>query len=137
VPPAHARLSRKATLPDAEANQQLLDEAIASQRDLVRRQLVLMFEDPAKFCQHEKAAHLRLTEGEVEFLLQALNDIRVGNWIQLGSPEELPDPFETEESKAPHAWAMEAAGFFQSQILDVFDGGVEPEPSEHEPPPQT
>jgi hypothetical protein len=137
VPRAHARLTHQATLPEADANQQLLEEALAAQRAIVRRHLALMFEDPAKFCQLEKSARLRLSDGEVEFLLQALNDIRVGNWIQMGSPDTLPDPFEADDRQAPHGWAMEAAGFFQSQILNGLEGGETPEPSPHETPPET
>jgi hypothetical protein len=125
VPRAHARLTHQATLPEADANQQLLEEALAAQRAIVRRQLALMFED------------LRLSESEVEFLLQALNDIRVGNWIQMGSPDTWPDPFEADDRQAPHGWAMEAAGFFQSQILNGLEGGETPEPSPHETPPET
>jgi hypothetical protein len=136
VPAAHARLTLKAPLPDAEANQLLLEEALVAHRETVRRQLVLMFEDPAKFRQQTKKAILRLSEGEVEFLLQALNDIRVGSWIQLGNPEWLPDPSETDERGAPHAWAMHVVGHFQSQLLNGLGGGEEAEPAGHETPPE-
>jgi hypothetical protein len=68
----------------------------------------------------EAGGRLSLSPAEVEWVLQVLNDIRVGSWIILGSPEErLP---ELNETNAPHVWAMEMAGHFQAQLLEALQG---------------
>jgi len=51
-------------------------------------------------------------------LLQVLNDVRIGSWIELGSPER---PLEALGAKtAPAVWAMEMAGAFQMSLLELL-----------------
>jgi hypothetical protein len=50
-----------------------------------------------------------------------LNDIRVGNWVILGSPEHK--PAELTAAKTPHFLAMELAGYFQIPLLQALMGG--------------
>ena len=88
MPPAHQLLSKAGRLPDPEANQQLLDEALAEQRAENRRQLQALLADPRRFAHTETGARLSLSPAEVEWLLQVLNDIRVGSWVRLGSPDD-------------------------------------------------
>ena len=89
VPSAHHVLSKSGRLPDAEANQQLLDEALAEQRAENKKQLQALLADPRRFQEHtESGARLSLSPAEAEWLMQVLNDIRVGSWIILGSPDE-------------------------------------------------
>ena len=90
VPPAHHVLSKSGRLPDREANQRLLDEALAEQRAENKKQLQALLADPRRFEHTETGARLSLSPAEVEWLLQVLNDIRVGSWILLGSPEKSP-----------------------------------------------
>jgi hypothetical protein len=53
-------------------------------------------------------------------VLQVLNDIRVGSWVQLGEPNintrELP---ELSEQNMQYAWAIEMAGLFQHTLLEA------------------
>jgi predicted house-cleaning NTP pyrophosphatase (Maf/HAM1 superfamily) len=63
-----------------------------------------------------RVAFKRLSPAEIEWLLQVLNDVRVGGWLALGEPEEL-EPPEINETNAPYLLAMEAAGYFQAQLL--------------------
>ena len=65
-----------------EANQQLLDEALAEQRAENKKQVQALLADPRRFEHTETGARLSLSPAEVEWLLQVLNDIRVG---KLGS----------------------------------------------------
>ena len=51
----------------------------------------------------------------MDWVLQVLNDVRVGSWVLLGSPEEL--AMDLNEKTAPHFRAMEMAGYFQAQFL--------------------
>ncbi|HYG36161.1 MAG TPA: hypothetical protein VEC99_15325 [Clostridia bacterium] len=117
IPAAYYRLS-KASAPDT-SSQQLLDEALVEQRTENRKQLQQLLADPARLAPHESHWRLSLSGPEVEWLLQVLNDIRVGSWIALGSPEER-IPALNEET-VPHIWAMEMAGSFQVFFLKALE----------------
>ena len=53
-----------------------------------------------------------------EWLLQVLNDVRVGSWIALGSPAEHPE-MEPEMSKQTmsHVMTMDIAAFFEMGFM--------------------
>jgi hypothetical protein len=118
VPSAHHVLSKSGRLPDQEANQQLLDEALAEQRAENKKQVQALLTDPRKFEHTETGAHLSLSPAEVEWLMQVLNDIRVGSWVILGSPDQK--PAELTSANAAHFLAMEMAGYFQMQLLEAL-----------------
>jgi hypothetical protein len=115
VPPAHHRLSKSGDEAQRE-NQRLLDEALAEQRRDNRRQLLAMLNEPTRFRQSESGLRFTLTASEMEWLLQVLNDVRVGSWLALGEPEELEIP-EVNQTNAPYLLAMESAGYFESALL--------------------
>jgi hypothetical protein len=120
IPPAHHRLSRKAPTADADANQQLLEEALAEHRAERLQQLRALLADPKRWRELPTGAELTLSGGDLEWLLQVLNDVRVGSWVLLGSPER---PVEVvNEETTPYLWAMEVAGFFQMQLLHAQQG---------------
>jgi hypothetical protein len=119
IPAAHQPLSKTGNM--EQSSQRLLDEALAEQRQENRKQVEELLADSRRLKQHERTWALSLTSAELEQLLQILNDVRVGSWVMLGSPEprlELLD-----EKMAPHVWAMEMAGYFQMRFLEVLDGG--------------
>ena len=118
VPSAHHVLSKTGQVPNREANQRLLDEALAEQRAENKQQLHALLADPRRFAPLEAGARLSLSRGEAEWVLQVLNDIRVGSWVILGSPEEK--PVDLDAAKAPHFLAMELAGYFQMQLLEAL-----------------
>ena len=122
VPSAHHVLSKSGRLPDAEANQRLLDEALAEQRAENKKQVQALLADPRRFEPTQTGAHLSLARAEVEWLFQVLNDVRVGSWVRLGSPEGKPR--EVTIATAPHFVAMEMAGYFQMQLLEALEGGA-------------
>ena len=119
IPPAHQSLSKSGKLPDGEVNQRLLDEALAEQRAENQKQLHTFLSDPLRLVpvrkQGDDGFRLTLSPTELEWLLQILNDIRVGSWIKLGSPEE--PKLVLNADTMPHVWAMEASGHFQMQLL--------------------
>ena len=123
VPPAHHVLSQSGQMPDARTNQQLLDEALAEQRAENKRHLQALLANPRRFEQTESGARLSLATAETEWFLQILNDIRVGSWVLLGSPEAKPT--ELDASNAPQFLAMEMAGYFQMHLLEAMEGGGE------------
>jgi hypothetical protein len=121
MPPAHQRLSKGAGLPDQEASQRLLDEALAEQRAENKKHLRALLADPKRWAATEAGRLLTVSPSEVEWLLQVLNDIRVGSWVLLGSPEEKTTVLN--EKTGPNIWAMELAGFFQMRLLEAIEGG--------------
>jgi hypothetical protein len=118
VPSGHHVLSKSGRVPQREANQRLLDEALAEQRAENKRQLEALLADPRRFQATETGARLELSPTEAEWLLQVLNDIRVGSWVILGSPGER--PAELNAINAPHFLAMEMAGHYQMQLLEAL-----------------
>jgi hypothetical protein len=118
VPPAQARLSKSAQVDSA--SQQLLEEALAEQRAQNQKQVAALLSDPARWSERQGGWGLSLKPGEMEWLLQVLNDIRVGSWILLGSPEH--QIAELDEETAPHLWAMEIAGTFEIPLLQALEG---------------
>ena len=119
VPSAHLKLTQSDRVPDQEANQRLLDEALAEQRAENKKQLLALLADPRRFARTETGGRLSLPPAEVEWLLQVLNDIRVGSWVLMGSP---PGRLRNlDEKSAPHFWAMEMSGHFQVQLLQALE----------------
>jgi hypothetical protein len=127
IPPAHQRLSKSGQLPDAEVNQQLLDDALAEQRTQTREQLQSLLSDPKRFLPNARGSRLRLTPEELEWLLQVFNDIRVGSWVLLGSPEDKLEAALADPETARLFWDMEMAGHFQMQLLAALEGRAEDE----------
>ena len=119
VPPAHQRLSKTVTL--EESAQQLLNEALAEQRAENRSRLEALTGDLKRWTRLDSGWRLELSSFEVEWLLQVLNDIRIGSWIALGSPEGRLDTI-TQET-APHLWSMEMAGAFEMVLLEALEKG--------------
>ena len=118
LPSAHQPLSQSGGLPDQETSQRLLAEALAEQREENRRQLQALLGDPGRFREEETGWRLSLSRADLEWLLQVLNDIRVGSWVRLGSPEEPLTGLD--EKTAPHYAAMEMSGQLQMQFLEAL-----------------
>ncbi len=119
IPPSHPRVSRTSSPPEAEESQRLLDEALAEQRADHKLQIQSLLTDPKRLIATENGWRLSVSRIECEWLLQILNDIRVGSWLSLGSPEDIHAAL-TKET-APDFWAMEMAGLFQSQFLEAIN----------------
>ncbi len=114
-------LSKKGDLPEREASQRLLDEALAEHRAEASRQVQALLTDPHRLAQHESSWRLSLSLPDLEMLLQVLNEIRVGSWVLLGSPEDHHHPVLNAET-VPHLWAMETAGGFEMALLQALGG---------------
>jgi hypothetical protein len=118
IPPAHAKLSKSGKL--EASSRQLLQEALAEQRAQNQKQVAALVGDPERWIEHQGGWGLSLNSGEMEWLLQVLNDIRVGSWVLLGSPEQQIETLD--EETAPHLWAMEIAGTFEIPLLQALEG---------------
>ena len=127
VPPAHHRVAAAGQRADAEA-QRLLDEALAEQRRELRQQLLAILKHPARLRETSRGFELTLTPPEMEWLLQVLNDVRVGSWLALGEPAENEVP-QLSQPNASYLVAMEICGAYQSVLLAAL--GTEQSPGWH------
>ena len=87
VPAAHHRLSKSGQQTRATEHQQLLDEAVAEQRNENRKRARLLLEDHSRFPETQNEVRFSIKREEIEWLLKVLNDVRIGAWLALGEPE--------------------------------------------------
>jgi len=104
------------------AEQHLLEEAMERQNmeHKARAAQFLKAELPF-FRETEDEVYLSLTPEQLEWLLQVLNDIRVGSWVKLGSPDAdvvRRENLAGEEARA--VAAMDMSAYFQSGLLEAF-----------------
>jgi hypothetical protein len=118
VPATRARLTKDPAAQSAE-NQRLLEESLAEQRAENRRHVTALLNAPDRLQPSGKHVLLKLQPTEMEWLLQVLNDLRVGSWIALGEPDEDRPPEITPENFR-HAVTMEVCGAFESLLLAAF-----------------
>ena len=123
VPPAHHRLSKTAARGRLNEHQRLLEEALAAQRAENRKHILALLDEPGRFQTGPNGLLLKINRSEADWLLQVLNDVRVGSWIALGSPDtEAGEKIPVNEETAPHVRSMEIAGAFESVLLDALTG---------------
>lgn len=123
IPPSHHRLSKSTKAGDDDDNQRLLEEGLATQREENKRQVLTMLNEPARFKETESGFRFALSPPQMEWLLQVLNDVRVGSWINLGSPDtEQDEQLALTEETAPYYWVMQAAGFFEMALVEAMSG---------------
>ncbi|HEY3913036.1 MAG TPA: hypothetical protein VGN61_01010, partial [Verrucomicrobiae bacterium] len=104
------------------AEQHLLEEAMERQtaEHKARVTQFLKAEQPF-FREDENDVYLHLTAEQLEWLLQVLNDVRVGSWVKLGSPEGDVVRRETLTGEEARAFAaMDMSAYFQSGLLEAF-----------------
>ena len=128
VPPAHHRLALPGQLSDADEAQRMLDEALAEQRRDHRKQMLALLKNPDHFKETRHGLELTLAPTQIEWLLQVLNDVRVGSWLALGEPEASQIP-QFNHRDAVYWVAMEVCGIYQSVLLSALGG--EPSPDWH------
>ena len=120
VPVAHHRVSQ--TAKQMDEHQTLLEEALAERRQENKRQLVAMLHEEQRFKETDAGYRLTLSAPQMEWLLQVLNDIRVGSWLILGEPDEKKGkPVALTSENARHYAAMEFCGLFQMTLLDAVE----------------
>jgi len=100
-------------------NQGLLDEALAEARSENRKALDALLGDSKRVKQEDSGWRFILSATDIEWLLLVLNDVRIGSWIELGSPERPLEALSAEN--APAVWAMEMAGAFQMSFLELLE----------------
>ena len=116
VPGSHHQLSKQGKGPKADENQRLLEEALTEHRSENRRQVLAMLTEPGRIRGTKTGFELTLKPSELEWLLQVLNDVRVGSWLAMGEPERDEEP-EITEQNAKYHFAMQVCGLFESSLL--------------------
>ena len=120
IPASHHRLSKSE---ERVEDQQLLEQALAASRREHKKQVHAMLKANSRFRANEKGYRFSLKTAEMEWLLQVLNDVRVGGWLALGSPDGALEILAVLNDKtAPYLWAMEVAGHFQTVLLQAMNG---------------
>jgi hypothetical protein len=123
VSPAQYRLSKTAPASQFDDHQRLLEEALAAQREENRKNVLALLTEPGHFQTAAKGMLLKISRAEADWLLQVLNDVRVGSWIALGSPDpEVEEKIELNKETAPHLRSMEIAGAFEMVFLNALTG---------------
>ena len=123
IPATHHRLSKTTAETGADDNQRLLEESLAAHRAENRKHVLAMLKEPGRFKAADAGFVLKITRPEIEWLLQVLNDVRVGSWIALGSPDtEAGEKIPLNEKTAPQVRSMEIAGAFESFFLEALTG---------------
>jgi len=119
----HHRLSRKSNVVQPNDHQRLLEESLAAQREENRKNVEAMLNQPGHFQTTADGSQLTVSGSEIEWLLQVLNDVRVGSWIALGSPDPERDRrIAFNKKMMPHFRMMELAGAFETVFLDALSG---------------
>jgi hypothetical protein len=117
----HHRLTKSARTAKHDENQRLLEESLAAQREENRKNVRAMLDEPGRFQAAVSGLQLTLSGPEIEWLLQVLNDVRVGSWIALGAPDpESGKKIVFNEKILPHFRMMELAGAFEMVFLDAL-----------------
>jgi hypothetical protein len=123
ISPTHHRLTKAARTAKHDENQRLLEESLAAQREENRKNVRAMLDEPGHFKEMASGLQLTLSGPEIEWLLQVLNDVRVGSWIALGAPDpESGKKIVFSEKILPHFRMMELAGAFEMVFLDALSG---------------
>ncbi|MBM3838989.1 MAG: hypothetical protein FJ398_13680 [Verrucomicrobia bacterium] len=122
IPASHHQVTRLGDGDKMESNQRLLEEALAEQRAGNKKQLEAMLSEEGRFKAVKTGFHLTLTPPQTEWLLQVLNDVRVGCWLRLGQPDEKKGKNITlTPDNARYLVFMEACAHFESVLLSALE----------------
>jgi hypothetical protein len=118
IPASHSRLSKSE---ERAEDEQLLEQALAEQRRAHKKKVQAMLKAKSRFRANKQGFCFSLKAAQMEWLLQVLNDVRVGGWLALGSPDGALEILAAlNEKTAPYLWAMEVAGHFQMVLLKAM-----------------
>jgi len=123
LPADHHQASKNDTI-NADV-QALLADALAEQREKNRVAAQAFLTNTASFEPDEEDWLLTLTDAEIEWLLQILNDLRVGSWLALDSPQQDEEGgyINLENATSENVtdiWTMEICGTLQYELLKVI-----------------
>jgi hypothetical protein len=120
TPVTHPRLDQNTKLPAAEAetNRRLLAEALSSRKAESKKWVLATLAGTDHFKPGNSGFYFTLQRPEMETLLQVLNDVRIGSWLTLGSPDtEKVQELLMDPRSALHVHRLEIAGWFEMFFL--------------------
>jgi hypothetical protein len=121
VPTSHHRLTRAPQSAAEAADQQLLEEAMAARQGEQKGRVAQLLGNKSRFAPQGDGFRVTLTREEMEWLLQVLNDVRVGSWLALGSPDPVNAPLtKRDEGTARHYFRMEVSEHFECVLLEAL-----------------
>ena len=122
IPVAHHRVSKTADPRQTAEHQKLLEDALAERKQENKRQLMVMLNEEQRFRETDGGYRFTLSAPQMDWLLQVLNDIRVGGWLLLGEPDEKKGKsIQVNAQNLQHYAAMEFCGLFQMTLLDALE----------------
>ena len=111
-------------------DEKLLEEALAEQRKENKKLIQTLLMEESRFESTSVGFKWTLLASQIEWLLQVLNDIRVGSWLALGAPDQHSEAqIKFTELNLRHLWAMEICGLFEHDLLTALQWQT-PEKSE-------
>lgn len=122
TPPGHQRLTGTKSAAELEGTRRLLDEALEAGRKETRDKLEEWLAASTRFLAFGKGYKLQISADEIEWLLQVLNEIRVGSWIRLGSPAQEINMAQIKPENAADFGVMSMAGLFEMHLLEAVGG---------------
>ena len=127
VPVSYHKLTKGRHIPHEAENQELLNDAIKAQREANQQEIIALVKDAARFTDGEQSTRAVFQRGELEWLLQVLNDVRVGNWLAAGSPDPQQErKLRRDKKSIQHVMLMELTGGFEMLFLGALNGTLEP-----------
>lgn len=118
TPDGRETISRHIQGPLSESARRLLVESMAAHKRDVQTEVAKWLGADGRFKTHENSFRFQVTAAEQEWLLEVLNEVRVGAWHCLDCPDLAevapPEPGSREEQ---FHWAMDLAAYFQMAIL--------------------
>ncbi len=122
VPVAHHQLSRHETGSNPE-NQAWLAESLAAHREETRQKVRQLMTNPGNFPMQGGGFRWTATRADLEWMLQVLNDVRVGSWLALGSPDlQAARQVAPKHEDLPHWVTMDVAGGFETIFIAAMAG---------------
>lgn len=113
-------VSKSGELAMVAEQEALLAEAMAAQRAEDRHLVDAFLGEQGRFAEVKSAFHLRLSAAQMDWLLQVINEVRVGLWVKAGRPEQ-PRAMLFGGHLEP-ALTMELCAHFQMVLLGALGG---------------
>ncbi len=100
----------------------LLQEALREAKEIHRKKLDTFFIKQPLAEADTTTRLLNIPTEDIEWLLQVVNEIRIGSWYALGCPtEEEENGLEDNPAQAPHLVRFEFSGWLLSLLLDAIN----------------
>jgi hypothetical protein len=119
MPAGYQSLTRNSGDRLSDEDEALLQQALVEHRADNRQRIHRWLKGGRRFQSAGGDWQFNLVKTDFNWMLQVLNDVRVGSWLQLGSPNEVHNPVELLHKDPVALFHMEAAGLFEMYFLEA------------------